>query len=199
MAPTQQADVFQKITLEKQDKPWVTAELKKLSRQKSREYHKRGKTDKYKKMAKMFKEKYHKEASKFLRKKMDELKESKPGQAYNILKKMGAQPGDCIDANTFTLPTHEELGLTSQQSAERIADYFASISQEFQPLDQASLPTRVQSRISRVSHSPPVMEEHEIYQAIKHAKKPKSVLPDDLPRQIVIEHATELSTTICSL
>ena len=43
------------------------------------------------------------------------------------------------------------------------------------------------------------MEEHEIYQAIKHAKKPKSVLPDDLPRQIVIEHAPELSTPICSI
>ena len=213
LTPTEQADFFQKITLERldkycpekffktssQDKSWVTAELKKLARQKSREYEKRGKSVKYKELAKNFKEKYNHEASKFLRKKMDDLKESKPGQAYNILKKMGAQPGDCIDANTFSLPTHEEIGLTSQQSAERIADYFASISQEFQPLDQATLPMRVQNKISRVSHSPPVMEDYEIYQAIKHAKKPKSGLPDDLPRQMVIEYAPELSTPICSL
>ena len=41
---------------------------------------------------------------------MDELKETSPGQAYSILKKMGAQPGDCVDASTFTLPTHERLG-----------------------------------------------------------------------------------------
>ena len=187
------------MKISSQDKPWITAELKRISRQKSREYQKRGKTKKYKELAAIFKEKYNQEASKFLRNKMDELRESKPGQAYNILKKMGAQPGDCIDANTFTLPTHEILGLTPQQSAECIANYFASISQEFQPLDQSTLPTRVQSKISGVSHSPPVMEEYEIHQAIKQAKKPKSVLPDDLPRQIVKEFAPELSTPICSL
>ena len=51
--------------------------------------------------------------------------ESKPGQAYAILKRMGAQPGDCVDTNTFTLPQHEAEGLTAEQSAERIASYFA--------------------------------------------------------------------------
>ena len=48
-------------------------------------------------MAKQFKEKYEAEAEKYLPKNMTELMESKPGQAYNVLKKMGAQPGDCID------------------------------------------------------------------------------------------------------
>ena len=47
--------------------------------------------------------------------------ESKPGQAYTILKKMGAQPGDCIDANTFTLPLHESESLSELQSAEKIS------------------------------------------------------------------------------
>ena len=65
---------------------------------------------------------------------MDALKQTKPGQAYSILKKMGAQPGDCIDSNTFTLPAHESESLTDLQSAERIATHFAAISQEFVPL-----------------------------------------------------------------
>ena len=50
---------------------------------------------------------------------MDALKETKPGQAYGILKKMGAQPGDCLEeSNTFTLPAHESESLTIEQSAE---------------------------------------------------------------------------------
>ena len=106
-----------------------------MSRHKNREYQKRGKTEKYRKLARSFKEKYREQAAKFLRKNIDELMDSKPGQAYNVLKKMGAQPGDCVDKNIFSLPTHEHLGLTPQQSAERIAEYFASISQEFHPLD----------------------------------------------------------------
>ena len=32
------------VKISSQDKPWITAELKKISRQKSREYQKRGKT-----------------------------------------------------------------------------------------------------------------------------------------------------------
>ena len=129
---------------------------------------------------------------------MDELMESRPGQAYNVLKKMGAQPGDSVDSNIFTLPTHESLGLTPEQSAERIADYFAKISQEFQPLDLEKLPTRVQGKLA-IESIPPDIEEYEVYRAITHAKKPKSNIPGDLPRQVIIEFAPELSTPLQSI
>ena len=83
----------------------MTGELKTIARLKSREYNKRGKTVKYKGLEKQFTDKYNIEAEKYLRKNMDELMECKPGQAYSVLKRMGAQPGDCIDSNTFTLPS----------------------------------------------------------------------------------------------
>ena len=103
LSPTQQTEVFQSVVLDKlnelcpektvrlstQDKPWVTAEIKQIDRQKSREYQKRGKTLKYKQLEKKFKEKYKSAAKKFLRKNMDELMDCKPGQAYNVLKKWG--------------------------------------------------------------------------------------------------------------
>ena len=62
------------------------------------------------------------------------MKETDPGHAYRILKKMGAQPGDCSETNTFTLPNHEAEGLSAEQSAERMAQHFAEISQQFPPL-----------------------------------------------------------------
>ena len=94
------------IKLSSQDKAFITAELKKLKRQKSREYIKRGKTEKYKRLDKLFETKYNIAAKKYLYNNLDALKDTNPGQAYSILKKMGAQPNDCIDSNTFTLPSH---------------------------------------------------------------------------------------------
>ena len=88
------------------------------------------KGEKYKTVSKLFKTKYKAEAEKYLNKNLDALRESNPGQAYSILKKMGAQPGDCVDGNGFTLPGHENENLSDEEAAERIADHFAAIRQE---------------------------------------------------------------------
>jgi hypothetical protein len=167
MSPSEQVDIFEKLLmknldrfcpeksmkLSSQDQPFITKELKTLDRQKSREYVKRGKTVKYQNLAKQFRAKYKVELEKYLRKNMDTLMESKPGQAYKVLKKMGAQPGDCIDENTFTLPSHENENLTAQQSAERIATYFSAISQEYPPLDISSLPACVSLGYLEICHT----------------------------------------------
>ena len=111
---------------------------------------------------------------------------------------MGAQPGDCIDSHTFTLPSHERESLTEEQSAERIANYFAQISQEYSPLDIKLLPSRVQTILEGES-IPPVISEFEVYQKICSAKKPKSVVPGDLPRAIIQEFAPELALPVCKI
>ena len=108
---------------------------------------------------------------------------------------MGAQPGDCIDANTFTLPTHESESLSEAQSAERIADYFSRISQEFPPLDVKLLPERVREKIESES-SPPDFSTYDVYVKVKSAKKPRCGVPGDLPSQIVREFAPELATPV---
>ena len=77
-----------------QDKVFITAELKRISRLKNREYLKNGKTPKYINLKKQFDAKYKLEAKKYLEKRLDDLGEAKPGQVFNILKRLGAQPGD---------------------------------------------------------------------------------------------------------
>ena len=209
LPPALQVQKFENIIMEKlntycpektvrissQDKPWVTADLKSLHRLKSREYSKRGKTQKYKNLAQEFKVKYKAAAAKYLKRSLDELMECKPGQAYSVLKRMGARPGDCTDAQTFTLPSHEKENMTNKQSAERIANYFAGISQEFPPLDQSSLPARVKRKIKSAGAAPSVSE-YEVYKKIRAAKKPRSGVPGDLPRTIVSEFAAELATPV---
>ena len=145
----------------------------------NQECTKNGKTKRYKELSKIYKEKYKIEASKFLKTNIDELMESKPGQAYSILKKNGAQPCDCIDSNTFTLPGHESENLTSEQSAERISNYFSEISQEFPPLD-INLPSpHLQSKLESES-TPPIIDDYDLYQKIRSAKNLRSGVPGDL-------------------
>ena len=121
LPPTEQVAEFERLTQEKlnqfcpektmkissQDKVWITEELKKIHRLKSREYIKHGKSVKYKSLSKEFLTKFKLESQKYMQKQMNELKETNPGCAYRILKKMGAMPSDCSGNNNFTLPGHE--------------------------------------------------------------------------------------------
>ena len=57
----------------------------------------------------LFSRKYKAAAESFIRNKVDELKEAEPVKAFKVLKSMGAQPGDCKDDYTFTLPSAHPL------------------------------------------------------------------------------------------
>ena len=209
LSPTEQTEIFEKILkhkldlfcpmktvkLSSQDKPWINGELKKIHRLKSREYIKRGQSKKYKSLQKEFQTKYDAAAAKYLSKNTEALKETNPGQAYRILKRLGAQPGDCTDNNTFSLPGHSAQNLTNQESAERIANYFSEISQEFPPLDINLLSPHLQSKLESES-TPPIIDDYDLYQKIRSAKKPKSGVPGDLPRIIVQDFAPELATPV---
>ena len=146
LSPTEQVAEFERLTQEKlnhfcpektikissQDKVWITAELKRIHRLKSREYIKHGTSVKYKALSSEFSQKFKLESQKYMKKQMNELKDANPGRAYKILKKMSQRPGDCSENQNFTLPGHEEEGLSAEQSAERIAQHFAQISQQQQ-------------------------------------------------------------------
>ena len=178
-----------------QDKPFITTELKRLSRQKNREYLKKGKSDKYLNLKSQFEEKYKKEARKYLEKSIEGLREAKPGQAFSILKRLGAKPGECSDLSTFSLPVYESENLTEEQSAQRLAEYFAEISAEFPPLSTNLLPARVQEKI-QLSEKPPIVSEYDVYRKICAAKKPRSGIPGDLPKPIIQEFSPELAAPV---
>ena len=146
----------------------------------------------------LFSRKYEAAAESFIRNKVDELKEAEPEKAFRVLKSMGAQPGDCTDDCTFTLPSHQEANLSDQECAERIAQHFASISGEYPPLNPDLLPERVKARLSDGT-KPPIISEYDCYVKLKVAKKPKSVIPGDLPSAIVKEFKEELANPLHKL
>ena len=186
---------LKEMKLSSQDKLFITAELKRIDRQKNREYLKRGRSEKYLNLKKIFETKYKIASEKYLKKNLDSLRDAKPGQAFSVLKRLGSQPGDCLDGSTFTLPEHENESLTEQQSAERIADHFASISQEFPPLSINHLPNRVQNKLQSPGN-PPAISEYDTFCKIRHAKKPKSGIQNDLPKLLTQEFAPELALPV---
>ena len=93
------------------EEPFITSELKNLKRRRMREYRKNFKSAKYLRLKEEFEEKYKNCAQKHLRKNVDSLKETNPGQSYNIMKKLGAKPGEWDQSNSFTLPSHENLSV----------------------------------------------------------------------------------------
>ena len=150
------------------------------------------------KLKKRFDEKYENAANAFLEKCVRSLKEDNPGKAYANLKKLGSQPGDCVDGGAFTLLSHLDQTLSISESTEKIAEHFASINQEYPPFDQQLLPPNVQTIISAPVNPDDVPElpDHDVYQKIKRTKKPKSSVPGDLPRRLVQEFGPELAAPV---
>ena len=136
-----------------------------------------------------------KASARYVRNKVEELKDAQPGKVFGVLKSMGAQPGDCSEQE-FSLPNHQ--GLTDEQCAERIAQHFASISSEYSPLDIRRLPERARLRL-RDETKPPLITEYECYLKIKRAKKPRSVIPGDLPSKVIKEFSVELAKPLYKL
>jgi hypothetical protein len=140
-----------KVRLGSQDKPFITAELKRIKRQKSREYIKRGKTKKYKNFDKFFETNYKIEAENFLNKNLDALRESNPGQAYSILKNslvtalmeiplLYTEGGDCSNGE-------EEGGLGARKSlAQREKGNTSKPQEWFQHLEAGVCKTRLVHR-----------------------------------------------------
>ena len=90
---------------------WINVELKELDRSKKREYI-IGKSTKYKILNEKFKMKYKLATKKYLDKSVRALMEDDPGRAYATLKRMEAQPGDCLDEGSFRLKEHTDANLS---------------------------------------------------------------------------------------
>ena len=83
----------------------------------------------------------------FIQKNISDIKFSNPSKAYSLLKRLGARPSDCDEMNDFLIPSH--VNLTSEESAEKIANHFSEISQEYAPLNISTLPARVKVKVNK--------------------------------------------------
>ena len=103
--PTKQIKVFNR------DKEWMTDEIQKLRRQKSREYRKNKKSSKYLLLHKKFLELKSRETKKYIEKEIEILRNSNPRQFHQHIKRLGQRTGE-VQSNVFKIPRHVEQNFT---------------------------------------------------------------------------------------
>ena len=190
------------LKISSHEKPWINFELKYLDRRKKREYTKHGRSDKFVHLQQKFDKKFEEATKRYLNKNVSELKMSNPGKAYKILKKMGAHPGDCDDEGSFTLQNHIDANLSTEESIEQIANFFAEISQEYPPLNPDLLPERVKVKLESVNpdqNITPHLSVGDVCTQIKASKKTNSMVPGDLPKPIIQEFPDELAIPVTKI
>ena len=105
--------------------------LKQLHRRMQREFVKNRQSPKYKKLKLKFKKTKRKAIKTFYSDFVTELKASDPGKWYSMAKRIGA-----VDQmNNGDVSVECLAGLTKAQAAQQLAEHFASISNEYCPVD----------------------------------------------------------------
>ena len=191
---------LKRITVSPYDKPWITEELKMIRRRRQRMYRKEGRSPAYLQLKKEFNTKLESESSKYMNKIYEEVSNGKRGSSYSAIRKLGNREFDSF-SSTFDVPEFVNDNLDEKQSAEALAEYFSSISQEFKPLDPDDLPPNVKIELEkgRKEENIPLLHEHEVYEKVTRAKKPHSTVPGDLKRTIVKECSVELITPVTKI
>ena len=92
----------------------------------------------------------------------------------------------------YCLQQHEEEGLSPQESVERIAKFFVDISDEHEKLEVEKLPPNVREELAK-EYEVPHIEDYQVHQKIKQAKKPNSGVEGDIPKKLVNEFSIEYS------
>ena len=100
----------------------------------------------------------------------------------------------------FQLPEFVEQKLSNLECAEKIADYFSRVSQEYPPLNLNNLPPNVKEYLGNPEgNSAPVLSHSDVYKMLLRSKKPNSMVPGDLPRKLVQQFPGELATPVTAI
>ena len=182
------------VKISNTDKPWITSEIKKLDRWKKSEYRKHGKSVKYQSLLKSYNEKYRSAAGQHLRRNVTDLMEAAPGQAWSVLKRMGARPGECGEEAAFSMTEHVEKNLSVDESLEKMVSYFSGLSCQHPAMDVELLPARVRTKLMTAADTAdiPVITPYDVWQIQQGRHKTNSCVPGDLPPRLRYEFQVEL-------
>ena len=164
------------------DKDWMTPQLKQLHRSLQREYFKNRRSEKFKNLKVKFKRLKRKSIKETYSNFVTDLKMTNPSKWYHMAKRMGAvnrMSGGDIQVEALS-------DYDNKQCAQKIAEHFSSVSNEYQPVDITQVPSYLPAM------PPPSIEEYQVYQRLCKIKKTKSTLPIDIPDRLRQECAVHL-------
>ena len=178
-----------RVSVVQGDLPYFTEELRQLRRQRDHIYQRNGKSQHYFTIQSKFQLKLKAEALKYKNRIIQEVQEGKRGSGYSAIRKLGEGPAGSDKKRQFLIPAFVEEGLSPQQSANRLADYFSAISQTVEPLDVNKFHPALQLAIQRGREdtNKPIFTQHEVYRTLLKIKKPNSRVEGDVPKKLISE------------
>ena len=185
------------VKLSNHDLPFIDWNLKTKKRKMQRIFRKEGKSEKYQKLKLDYDTLFLRKSQEYIESNVTQLKSVNPSRAAAILKKLGGAPGDCGDKGEFVILSHQAANLSPQESTEKLLKYFTDISKEYEPLEIANLPVRVKVKLLDRGEKCPLIEDFQVYESIRKAKKPRSTgVPGDLPKKLLQEFPVEFAAPV---
>ena len=119
------------------------------------------------------------------------MKESNVSQWYSKVKRMAGELSPSLSSDNCV----EELeSLSDQAQAEKISDYYATISSEYQPIKSEDFPD-----YKAGEYKPPRISTSKVVKVIKSMNKQAAAVSGDLPRKIIDKFCDELSRPLAHL
>ena len=172
------------------DRKWMSPKLKNLLRKTKREFYINKKSPKWKKLKKKYKKLKRNTVQNFYSNFVSEMKVSNPAKWYSMAKRLGAEQ---THNNGGEISVECLEGLSNQAAAEKVAESFSKISQEYSPMDVGTLPTYLPAP------QPPKVTLSDVATRIFTLKNRKSTQPIDLPSKIRKQFPWELAIPLTDI
>ena len=153
-------------------------------------FHKERRSERWKKIDKLFKKEAKSAKSEFYKNKVEELKSKNPKQWYSCLKSITS-----FDQQKKEQPNVEEIRhLSDQEQADLIANQFAKIQNEYQPLktDDISVPPFAKSEIPHFSPA-------QVWFALTKINTNKATVSGDIPAKLIKLFAAYLAEPLTDI
>ena len=172
------------------DEPWVTENIKRLDRLQKREFYKNHQSVKWKRINSEFLEKCSEEKEKYFTNIVSDLKTSNPSKWYSKLKRMTGQKPSESEINVSELD-----GIYDKLQAEIIADHYAVISNQYEPIRNEDF----EEYMDFSSITPVIVEPEKIKKIINKMNHKAATVEGDLPIRLIKEFKEELSLPLSHL
>ena len=165
------------------DSPWMTQKLKKLDRRRKRIFRKQRRSEQWKSLDKHFKSQVKCAKESFYKEMIADLRKKNPSQWYSSLKRISG-----YDQKSEKVIIAEIFDQTDQEQAEAIADYFSSIPNEYDALqdDDIKVPMFTKNQVLQFHPS-------QVWLYLTKVKTNKATVRGDLPARLIKEFAAYLA------
>ena len=166
------------------DQPWISFKLKQIDRKRKRIFRKQRRSEKWKKLNQLFKQEMRAEKTKYYKNKVAELKASNPSQWYSCLKKLSSHD----QMKSESVQVAEISNLSDQEQADKIADAFCAIQNQYEPIQSSSIniPPFSERQIPQFSAA-------QVWFALSRVDTNKATVSGDFPAQLIKQFAAYLA------